>query len=351
MRKRLKYEFFYLKNIFIITFIFLFSVVLLSIILLGTKKYGGKINKYSIKQNNIIFNKYKKGGPDVKIYITKKNKVEKMKLEEYIVGVVAAEMPAEFHIEALKAQAVAARTYAIAHIKSQGGNPCKNALAKGADLCDTVHCQSYIFKEDRLKGWPKENRNKYWNKICKSVKDTEGEIITYNNELVKEPYYFATSSGKTENAKEVFQKDIPYLISVNSPGEEKAPKYRTVFKFSYKDIANKVNRAYPKAKMSSKRLKKQIWIKDRSKSGGVKCIKLGNVEITGQQFRNILGINSANFNIKFNNKNIEVICSGYGHGVGMSQWGANAMGKHGKEYKKIITHYYQGTKISKINYK
>lgn len=314
----------------------------------GNKNPINPISHFLIKPNNILFNQQSGEGPNIKVLITKENKIETMSLEQYITGVICAEMPAEYNIEALKSQAVAARTYAAAHMEIFGGiqyNPDRNA-----DVSDTVDCQVYMNKQDRLKAWPKKSSVKYWNKITQAVSETSGEIIVYDGDVIKEPFYFAISSGKTENSEEVFSSSEPYLKSVDSPGETNALKYKTTISISNKDIIYKLNRSLPSSGLVLSKLRNQVSIESRSSAGGVKEIKVGGITISGQQFRRILGLNSANFTIKFNLKNTSIVCLGYGHDVGMSQWGANVMAKSGKKYDQILKHYYSGTGIEKLDY-
>lgn len=303
-----------------------------------------KISKYSLKGEDTILNKQ---NIKVKIYRNKTKKIEEIGLEEYILGVIAGEMPVEFDIEALKAQAVAARTYVIAHMDEFGGRPCKDS--NGADICDTTHCQVFMSKDERINSWEKSKAETYWNKLSEAVNETNGQVLTYESKLVYEPYYFAVSAGKTESSIDVFSKALPYLNSVESKGEEIAPKYKSSNIFTYKYIADTINASYTKAKVNSKSIQKQISILSRNDSGSVKKIRLGSVEITGTEFRSLFGLNSANFSFKFNPKTVDISCVGYGHGVGMSQWGANVMAKQGKKYTEILEHYYTGVKVEQIN--
>ena len=187
----------------------------------------------------------------------------------------------------------------------------------------------------------------YGIKLIKRLKTTSGEVLTYNNELVMEPYYFSTSSGKTENSEEVFSTAIPYLRSVESPGEETVKNAKSIKIVKYKELSQIINNNYNNSKVTSINIKNQIKIVDRTEGGSVKNIKVGSITMTGSKFRTMLGLKSSNFEIMFNAASIEIDCSGYGHGVGMSQWGADAMAKAGKNYNEILTHYYQGTVISK----
>ncbi|MCR1972201.1 stage II sporulation protein D [Clostridium cochlearium] len=299
----------------------------------------GKDNKNNISENKKIEE------IKVKVYISKDKKIIELDLEDYIKGVVSAEMPAEFHEEALKAQAIAARTYAIPRIKQLGGVSCKNV--NGADLCDTVHCQAFLTKEVRMKGWSEKKRNEYWNKIENAVESTAGEVLVYKDEIIKGAYYFSTSSGFTENGQDIFASTEPYLKSVKSQGEEIAPKYKSNKNYSYSEFINIINKKYPKSISNIKNIKNEVKIKSRTSGGSVKEIVLGKTIITGPTFRKIFNLNSSNFNIKFEKDKINIECKGYGHGVGMSQWGANVLGKSGENYKDILKHYYTGVEIKK----
>lgn len=332
--------------IVIISFILLLSVRLVGI---GANGNGfiDNLPKLNDNSDNIALNQNNGNTKTVRLFRVKENKVIELQLEEYIRGVVAAEMPASFEIEALKAQAVAARTYALAHIKAYGGIPYNEKI--GADLYDTVECQVYMSKEERMEGWSKDLSKFYWDKITKAVNETAGQVLTYEGELVKNPYYFATSSGNTEDSMAVFKTNIPYLKSVESPGEEVAPKYKSTLKISLKSAVQRINTAYPKAKVTSSNLSKQIKIRERTDTGLVLEIDIGNISISGSKFRSLFNLNSSNFSLVFDEKEVTINCKGYGHGVGMSQWGANVMAKSGNNYKEILKHYYTGVKISTLN--
>ncbi|KYH34905.1 amidase enhancer precursor [Clostridium tepidiprofundi DSM 19306] len=336
----------------IVILIFLLSVSILSKIYRTKKTISYNQNNFEIKESTV---KYRDNGigdltinPVIEVYLTKEKRIEKMNLEEYIKGVVAAEMPAGFEIEALKAQAIAARTYALDHMESAGGK--KYPRAKGADIDDTVNCQAYISKASIMKAWSKNKREEYWNKICKAVDSTKGMILTYNDKIVRQPFYFSTSSGRTEDASEVFSVNVPYLRSVSSPGEENAPKYHTIFKFSYNSVVKTINKYYSNSNIYKYNLPQNVKILERSEGGSVKKIRIGNIIVTGFKFRNMFGLTSANFNINFSSNYMTITCKGYGHGVGMSQWGANAMAKSGKNYIEILKHYYKGVDITHIKY-
>lgn len=333
------------KIIFVITFCLVFIFVV-SIFVIGLDK--NNLNLNILPKMNYDFNKKNRSEQDKKasninVYITSTNKIVTIDLENYVVGVVCAEMPIEFDKEALKAQAVAARTFAIAHISAYGGQKYKGA--HGADVTDSIDCQVYMGKEERLSKWPTKLRDEYWNKVCEAVKETSGQVLTYNNKLVMEPYYFAVSSGETENAKEVLGEDIKYLRSVPSPGEEGVRKYKSKVSISYINFINKVNDVFPKSNLNLINVRTAVEVLERNKTGSVKTIKIGNTTTSGSKFRSIMRLNSTNFQIKCNISGFEFDCTGYGHGLGMSQWGAEAMAKGGSKYDEILRHYYTGIEI------
>lgn len=344
-----------MKKVLLAFIVGILCVIFLTIIIVRTPKKGtekemniDQVDKFIIKPNDIIFDSNNGGGPKIKVYITKDKKSIEMFLEEYVRGVVAAEMPAEFSLEALKSQAVAARTYALSHMKEYGDQKCTQG--EGADICDTVHCQVYMSKEEILNSWSSKTKGELWNKITEAVLSTEGQVLTFNGKLVLSAYYFSTSSGRTENAIDIFNIDVPYLKSVQSKGEEVSPSFKSTKKITYSELIKKLNLNYPKAGLTTSKIKNQIKILNSYEGGSVKNIKLGNLTITGVKFRSILGLDSDNFTLEFNSKNISIVCKGYGHDVGMSQWGANIMGNNGKTYEEILTHYYIGVKVEKMKY-
>ena len=278
---------------------------------------------------------------EVEVYISKENKVEKVPLEEYVLSVVSSEMPATFHEEALKAQSILARTFVINKLITG----CNNI--KEGNICDTTHCQAYLNINERKKAWGKEG-DEYLKKLKKVVKETEGKVLSYNDQLVKYPQYFSTSSGNTEDAVAVFSEDVPYLKSVQSPGEEISPKYESEISMSISDFKGKIKKSIPNSNLGNN-INEEVKILSRNKGGTVDDIKIGDVTIKGKEFRKIFGLNSANFTLEVLEDKINIKCLGYGHGVGMSQWGANVMAKEGSKYDEILEHYFKGSKIEESN--
>ena len=293
----------------------------------------------STKQNNNII---MKGNETIRVYITETGEIEEVNLEDYICGVVSNEMPANFEKEALKAQAVTARTY----LASKKLNRC--TLHEGIDICDSTHCQVYTSKQKRLEKWDADYANEYWNKIKEAVDETSGQVLSYEGELVLYPQFFSTSSGQTENSEDVYLGEIPYLRSVASTGEESAPKYTSDKTLKISDFVYLLNSNFTNLNVTVENIKNNFNIKSSSAAGGVIKLNINNVEIRGVDFRKALSLNSTNFTYEFNGDYITFHCKGYGHGVGMSQWGANAMAKNGSNYEEILKHYYTGVEITNL---
>ena len=294
-------------------------------------------------ENKITYERVDKESPQIELYHTNLKKTENIDIETYLVGVVASEMPSDFNQEALKAQAVAARTYAM--YLQEVGNKSGH---KGADICtDHTHCQAYKGKSEleSIKGqeWMKTE----YPKIEEAVKSTKGQIITYESEPIL-PLYFSTSSGKTENSKEVFSTQEPYLISVESTYDEISPKYSSNLLISIDDFISALKSKYSNFSIDKSNISKEIEVIENSEGGSIKEIKIGNIQCSGRDIRSLFNLNSSNFEIVTDKENVVFEVKGYGHGVGMSQWGANVMGKEGHMYYDIIKHYYTDVDITDI---
>jgi stage II sporulation protein D len=283
----------------------------------------------------------------IKVFITSKNKVETMPLEEYIRGVLAAEMPASFDIEALKAQAVAARTFALANLKEFGGNGCSKHPE--ADVCSDVHCQAWISKDERMKNWSAKDAIANWNKLTEAVESTRGMVLTYKGKLANRIKYHSTSGGKTEDSINVFGYKEPYLVSVDSPYEDASPSYESKVTIKRSEFVKKIKELNREVKINEKNLSSEIKIIDRTEGYRVKTIKIGNKTFTGVDIRWAMGLKSANFTVSVDSKYVHFNVKGNGHGVGMSQWGAGEMAKRGKKYDEILKHYYTGVDIKNIS--
>ena len=335
-----------IKTTAVMTLIIFTILIILPVVFLKAGKDG--INVFNLSNENVVKSSeitFPASGK-VRLYHKKEDKVEELDLEDYIMGVVASEVHANFNEESLKSQAVAARTFYMSKRK----NPSKDDKEKGAEICDTTNCQVYMNKAERVSKWSKSEAENNWSKIQKAVLDTKGQILTYENSVLEYPQFFAVSSGKTEDAKDVFSMDVPYLKSEESKGEEIAPKYKTTLEVPINEFISKINSKYEKANLKKGNLSSAIKITSYTDAGSVKEIKIGGELVKGTDFRTLFNLNSINFKFEFGDNIVKINCMGYGHGVGMSQWGANAMAKNGSKYDEILKHYYSGVEIQEIKY-
>lgn len=280
-------------------------------------------------------------GREVTLYLHETGQRVTLPLEEYLVGVVAAEMPASFHMEALKAQAVAARTYTLTRLNGGG-------CTSGCDLCsDSKCCQAYDTDEACRKKWGSSYAANIQT-IRAAVIETQGEALYYDGKLI-EALYHAASGGMTEDSENVFASARPYLRSVDSKNEVGSSHITDEERLTRKEFVKALNKAWPKAKLSADKLEDQVEITERFESGRVESIRLGGVTATGRELRGALELRSANFTIQFTKNEIIIDTRGYGHGVGMSQAGANGMAQDGATYDEILKHYYTGVEIEKTN--
>ncbi|PYG89518.1 stage II sporulation protein D [Ruminiclostridium sufflavum DSM 19573] len=288
----------------------------------------------------------KKDSITINVYVSEQKKVVNMQLEDYLLGVVAAEMPASFETEALKAQAIAARTYALGRATKLYGSG-KDDVHNGADVCtDPGHCQAWISKDTAMKRWGFLSSFRYWNKICKAVKETSGQVLEYDNVLIN-PLFHSNSGGHTENAEDVWAgTPEPYLKGVESFGEENSKEYKNEVIWEQKDIIKALKEFNPKIKIDEKDIMSDIEIKKYSSGDRVMDMKIGNITMKGTDFRKILQLKSANFKLtKLPDSRISITTLGYGHGVGMSQCGANYMAQKGSSCEEILKYYYRGVEI------
>ena len=277
------------------------------------------------------------GTTQISVFNVQQNKLEEMNLEEYILGVLAGEMPSSFHIEALKAQALAARTYTLMKTRAYGGKGCDKH--PGADVCtDFAHCQAF---ED-----PKSITFNY-DKYKQAVLDTKGEVIVYDDNLIQAVFH-STSGGKTENSEEVWTNKVPYLRSVSSEFEEASPKLVTDRDVKVNDFIAAMKKIDSSIQLSTKNIQKQIKVLDRSEGGRITRLSVGGKVLSGSAVRSALGLNSSNFNISYKGDTMKFTVTGNGHGVGLSQYGADGMAQKGSKYNVIVKHYYQGVEIVKI---
>lgn len=275
----------------------------------------------------------------IKLLHTEDNKVEEISLDEYLYGVVSAEMPASFEEEALKAQAVVARTYTIYKIVNNDGKH------KDADICDSPNCcQAWISKEDRFARWDDAEAQDNWNKIVNAVNSTQGKIITYNGEPIN-AFFHSNSGGSTEAPIDVWGgSGYPYLQAVTTAGEDAYSQYSSEAEFTKQEFEEKIKEEHSDFEINFDE-EDCIKIEEYTDGNRVKKIKVGNLELSGVEIRNIFGLRSANFEVSIEKDKIKFSVIGYGHGVGMSQTGADSLAKEEKTYEEIIHHFYTDVEI------
>ncbi|MCI5656587.1 MAG: stage II sporulation protein D [Candidatus Pseudoruminococcus sp.] len=271
-----------------------------------------------------------------KILDTSTNEVLTLTDEEFLIGAVAAEMPPSYETEALKAQCVATYTCYAKKRADERDNPHEEL--NGADFSADLSKKQVYLTPDRMKEDCGENYEEIYSKYKGVVECVKGEVLTYKGELIT-CTYFAISSGKTDSFKDIFGKDLPYLTAVSSPYDAFAPNYKSEKNISEEDFKKAFEKSSDKVDFSEKADK---WISNikLTDSGSVKSIKIGGIEFSGSKVREILGLRSACFSIKYDNE-FQFEVKGYGHNVGMSQYGANEMAKEGIGYKGILEHYYK----------
>lgn len=267
----------------------------------------------------------------VRVYREDTNEINEVPIEEYVVGVLAGEMPVEFELEALKAQAVAARSYVMIQMERN--------IKKDYDVVDTVMNQVYLDKEHLMSVW-KESYTDNINKIKMAVLSTKGEYISYEGK-VAEALFFSTSPGMTENSEDVFTNKVAYLRSVESPWDQISPVFTTNTTFTLKDFYSKLGLSYSD--------KVNIQVTSKTSTGRVQKIKINNKELTGNYVCSKLGLRSTFFEIIQEGTKIVIKNKGFGHGVGMSQYGAQGMAREGYNYQDILKHYYTGVEIKNFN--
>lgn len=268
--------------------------------------------------------------PQIMLYLHEEKKAIQLGLEEYVAGTVAAEMPALFEMEALKAQAVAARTYTLQRL--QAGHKYES----DCDMSDDVkECQAYISREAFEESHGKKSDQ--WGKIVRAVEETRGEIMIYDG-LPIDALYHSTCGGLTESAREAWNSSIPYLQSVTCEYCKDSGHYQEHISFSNTDLKKAIGEAG------------QIRVVETTASGRAKMITINKRRISGEDFRALLGLPSTWLNIKTSKTGIIVNSRGYGHGIGLCQNGANGMAKAGFKYNNILNYYYRGIDFMKLNY-
>ncbi|SEN63007.1 stage II sporulation protein D [Paenibacillus sp. OV219] len=273
----------------------------------------------------------------VNVYVSEDKRVEKMPIELYVRGVLAGEMPIDFELEALKAQAIAARTYIYRRLLAGGAS----GPSDEADVDDTIKNQVYIPLGELIGRWSGKEKEANLKKLNEAVEETKGQIVTYQGDPI-EASFFSTSNGYTENASDYWSLDLPYLRSVASPWDKTiSPNYRETTTMDLDDFSRKL-----RVKANDVR---QMRIMDTTAGHRIKTIRIGRENFSGKEIREKIGLASSQFNWAIIGDQVRITTFGYGHGVGMSQWGANGMAMEGRTASQILTHYYTGTKLEQAS--
>ncbi len=314
--------------------IFIITLILVLLLGLGLPWSMRHLTEPRVEENGTI----------VRLYRHETGTVELISLEDYVTGVVAAEMPALFPDEALKAQALAARTYIVKRMVAGG---VVNNYHKGADTCDDPsQDQGWLSKETMKERWGKLKYYQYYYKIRMAVDDTAGEIITYQGQPI-DPVFHAACGGHTENSEDVWKYAVPYLRSVDCPYETDPESVHQVA-VSREQVAKALNVDLESVPVSADNQNHLIKVVEITSTGRPKTLLVNGRRISASEMRQKLGLRSTNFTWQYEDDKIVFETVGYGHGVGMCQYGACGMAERGYDYKKIIKHYYTGVQINNI---
>ncbi|MCX8073991.1 MAG: stage II sporulation protein D [Clostridia bacterium] len=290
-----------------------------------------------------------KANQTIRVKMSKTGEIVAMDINDYLRGVIPAEMPPSYNMEALKAQAVVARTYTYRKIQDRAEGP-------DADICDNFnHCQAFYTKDKlfeiwRGRGFSEDTIKEYWDKVAQAVNETQGVVITYKGEYIK-AYFHASSPEKTEDVSQIWGgQRIDYLVSVESKEFEDYQWRNSTVELSYGDFEQKVvQNVNSRYRINNRGDSPVICINSYTISGRIKDVKIGNDIVSAEKMRTIFGLRSTNFVLKCENNKVIFNVIGYGHGIGMSQVGANYYASQNMSYKDIIKHYYTGVDVIKIN--
>ncbi len=266
-------------------------------------------------------------------------------LDHYLIGVLAAEMPASFPEAALRAQAIAARSFILFRMS----NPPRDGVHDGVPLCDDPsHCKAYrnTADEETAKMLFGRDWETALSKLRAAVADTDGIVLTYEGEAALAAFH-AISGGRTESAEDVWGEVVPYLIEVESPGEESAVKYQETVTFDSGALRETLEATWRGTVLPED---PEEWLTniERTHAGMIKSALLGGIPVNGMELRQLLNLNSADFTLTSRGDTVEITTTGYGHGVGMSQYGARAMALSGSDWREILLHYYPGCTLSRL---
>lgn len=278
----------------------------------------------------------------VHVFVKSSDTLQDMAVEEYLLGVLSGEMRPQWPMDALKAQAIAARSYVLHKCRALGGKGC----SKGGDICTfSGHCMAFLSEEERKNRWGRDFSS-YEARIRQAVYETKGQVLTYKGEIIHALFH-ASSGGRTEDVYTVYQMKLPYLQSVESP-EEKGMRtsYEEEKSWTKEEWIKVLKEKWPKMNLTVKGLEKQVKNILYTPSGRIDTMNIGGQTINGKELRSLLSLRSTYITLTFTQNEVKIKTKGYGHGVGLSQAGAYSMAQKGKNYREILLHYYPGTQIS-----
>lgn len=282
---------------------------------------------------------------DFEIYYKSSDIEETIDFNQYLMGIIAANMPAGYHMEALKAQAVIARTYALYNVSLlTKENPNKDRFST-SELG-----LSYISMDSMEQYWGSEEYMNYFSRIENAVFATAQEVLVYKDQLIL-PLFFYTGSGYTRNASEAWGIEVPYLVSVSSKQDVTSTDYLKISEYPTADLISLLKKHYPEISLTEDGFFEEVQVTERDSIDYVNKINLGSLTVSGEEFAKVLGLNSSHFYIEEYENNVRIICNGVGHGIGLSQYGANAMAQEGYPYNEILSHYYSGIELLNVQKK
>lgn len=302
------------------------GILLLIILLIPcgiTYLLSGKGSKSSGTKNDSIRIRVEENGVD-----------KEYSLDTYIMMAMAADIPAIYELETLKAQATILRTYVYVVAKKNKTNSLK---------ADDIGLQ-YKALDTAKVSWGEENADQYEKKLLKAIEDTNNMVVTYNDDLVI-PLFHPVSIGMTRSSKQAIGEDIAYLASVESKGDVQSTDYMKISSIPKETVVEQLKKVYPDCNVSKDSLEDDIEIEKRDEDGYIKSIQIGDESITGDEFASFFELNSTNFYIETYEDSLRFICKGKGHGLGLSQYGANFMALQGYKYDEILEYYFTQTQV------
>ncbi|MGI6575452.1 MAG: stage II sporulation protein D [bacterium] len=324
----------------IFAFLF-FSVIILPSIVVRGLNWSMPVSPEAVEEQNMV-------SPSIKVFLEQTGNLVEMPLEDYLVGVVAAEMPADFALEALKAQAVAARTFALHRMILFGGTGCERNQM-GADVCtDPAHCQGWLSEEELYEKWGIVRYAGYREKISQAVMATAGLVMTYDHQLIDASYH-STCGGHTEDAAVVWGRDVPYLVGVPCPYDADSPRFQEQLSLPVTEVAAILETEVAVPVAGGLGTIADLEVLERTSTGRVLQLRAGEKTFSGNEIRTLLGLRSTHFTWRLEGDSLVFNTIGYGHGVGMCQYGANGMAKAGSSFQEILQYYYTGIAIELLS--